>query len=129
MRPDVKVTMPVQSKVQEELLLLLARHARVPSTTQVYEELADVLRLNSKQLSLRREDGRLHWPNLVQYAVERLKDDGYLVPTAKAGTGTWLLTDRDAQRPPSFNGFGRDFQGALICASRTLYEEALLADG
>jgi Mrr N-terminal domain len=86
--------MPVQSEVQEELLRLLARHARVPSTTNVYEELAEAMHLSRKQLSKRREDGRLHWPNLVQYAVERLKDDGYLVPTTGAGKGNWILTDK-----------------------------------
>jgi hypothetical protein len=52
------------------------------------------MHLSRKQLSKRREDGRLHWPNLVQYAVERLKDNEYLVPTAEAGMGNWLLTDK-----------------------------------
>jgi hypothetical protein len=94
MRPDINVSMPSQSLVEEKLLRLLAAHARIPTTTRVYHELAEAMPLNSNQRSLRREDGRLHWPNLVQYAVERLKDNGYLVPTAEAGEGNWLLTDK-----------------------------------
>ena len=54
MRPDINVSKPSQSSVEEELLRLSAR----------------------------------------QYAVERLKDNEYLVPTAEAGMGNWLLTDK-----------------------------------
>ncbi len=94
MRPDVTVSMPTQSSVEKELLPLLARRAGVPSTTEVYQRLADAMRLSSKQRALRREDRRLHWQNLVQYAVERLKHDGYLLDTAQSGRGNWTLTDK-----------------------------------
>jgi hypothetical protein len=52
-RTDVKVSMPTQPSVEQEFLLLLARRARQPSTTEVYQELAEMMRLSSKQLSLK----------------------------------------------------------------------------
>ncbi len=92
-RAPEKLGLPDQSKVEAELLKLLAFNLRPLSTAEIYRQLADTFGLTASQRVARREVARLDpaWNWLVRRAIHRLEADGCAYRPDRA---MWVVTEK-----------------------------------
>jgi hypothetical protein len=91
----MNVPLPSQSKVEDELLLLLGRQSRPIETKTVYAPVAESMELTIEQrrVSITTAAGRENaWENLVRQARRRLVDDGIIEDSRHSQHGYWALT-------------------------------------
>jgi hypothetical protein len=90
--PD-KLRLPDQSRVETELLKLLAFNSRPLSTLEIYRQLADAFALTASQRVARREAARLDpaWNWLVRRAMQRLEAEGWAYRPDRA---KWVATEK-----------------------------------
>jgi hypothetical protein len=90
--PD-KLSLPPQSKVEVELLKLLAFSQGPLVTSEIYRRLADTFKLTASQRAVRREATRTDpaWNWLVRRAIQRLEAEGLAYRPAR---GAWVVTEK-----------------------------------
>jgi hypothetical protein len=88
-----KLDLPPQSKVEAELLKLLAFNSRPLSTTEIYQRLADTFGLTASQRVARRQATRLDpaWNWLVRRVMQRLEAEGWAYRPERAA---WVVTQK-----------------------------------
>jgi hypothetical protein len=96
-----KLGLPDQSKVEAELLKLLALTLRPLATVEIYRQLADAFALTASQRVARRDAARLDpaWNWLVRRAMHRLEAQGWVYRPDRA---MWVVTEKGRSQQHSF---------------------------
>jgi hypothetical protein len=93
MKPKLSgsVRLPPQPDVEDRLLHFLSMYNRFVEPKELYNDLANDLKLGQEQrLARRSSSGELAWNNLVRYAKRRLVDAGFI--DHNSPRGLWRLT-------------------------------------